>query len=62
MAHFSLVSLPNSKQHPSTENSGWRKENSFLAVLFKGDEPLDELLNSKNRASLVRKNNISAEE
>lgn len=35
---------------------GWGNVNSFLAVLFSGDEPLDELLNYEKRTFLVRKN------
>lgn len=61
MALFLLVSLPKSKQHTSIRNSGWGNVKSFLAELFSGDEPLDELLNCEMRTFLVRKNSISPE-
>lgn len=54
MALFLLVSLPKSKQHVNIWNSGWGNVKSFLAGLFSGDEPLDELLNCEMRTFLVR--------
>lgn len=62
MALFLQVSLPKSKQHVNIRNSGWGNVKSFLAGLFSGDEPLDELLNCEMRTFLVRKNSISPKE